>query len=290
MGQQATRHYGSLQDYQRVRDELLTRIVAVLATDPRVGTAWLSGSFGRGEEDAWADLDLHVAVIDEYLDAFLDERDVLYRQVGTPVLVQGEMASDAMASARFQLVLFDGPVEVDWNIGPLTKAVRPVTSCMLVERTPVPTASLPPLSTGEWQRQATSWLVFFWAMAPIAVKYAGRGETRQAVQQLDLLSRASIALWRLLHDPVSTEPQLNWTNRVLEPELDRQLPQLEPTINPFTALATIRAHCVAVERFHSEFARRGVPVPAAMPAQVTTLCDLAESVLHQGIPARRPYR
>ena len=53
-----------LAAYTRLRDDLLVRIVGALHRDPRVRSAWLSGSFGRGEADAWSDFDLHVAVED----------------------------------------------------------------------------------------------------------------------------------------------------------------------------------------------------------------------------------
>jgi hypothetical protein len=42
-----------LAAYTRLRDDLLVRIVGVLHADLRVRSAWLSGSFGRGEADAW---------------------------------------------------------------------------------------------------------------------------------------------------------------------------------------------------------------------------------------------
>ncbi len=39
---------------------LLSELRAALTADPRVRSLWLSGSFGRGEGDAWSDLDLTV--------------------------------------------------------------------------------------------------------------------------------------------------------------------------------------------------------------------------------------
>ena len=123
-----------LAGYARQRDDLLARIVGVLEVDQRVRSAWLSGSFGRGEADAWSDFDLHVAVEDDELVGFWAARDALYGQVGRPVLVPPEMSSNAEPGAHFQLVVFDGPLEVDWNIGPLSQARRPATSQILVQR------------------------------------------------------------------------------------------------------------------------------------------------------------
>ena len=59
-----------LAGFTRQRDDLLARIVGVLGADVRVPSVWLSGSFGRGEADAWSDFDLHVAVEDDELVGF----------------------------------------------------------------------------------------------------------------------------------------------------------------------------------------------------------------------------
>ena len=113
-----------LAAYTRQRDDLLARIVGVLDADMRVRSAWLSGSFGRGEADAWSDLDLHVAIDDDKLVDVWVARHDLYAQVGRPVLVQPEMKSNAQPGAHFQLVVFDGPLEVDWNIAQPGQATR----------------------------------------------------------------------------------------------------------------------------------------------------------------------
>ena len=42
--------------------KLIDDLVAVLAADPRVRSAWLSGSLGRGAGDPWSDVDLVVEV------------------------------------------------------------------------------------------------------------------------------------------------------------------------------------------------------------------------------------
>jgi len=43
---------------------LVRRLAEVLASDVRIEATWLSGSFGRGEGDAWSDIDV-IAVVDE---------------------------------------------------------------------------------------------------------------------------------------------------------------------------------------------------------------------------------
>jgi hypothetical protein len=276
---------------ERERDVLLARIQARLDGDPRVGAAWLLGSFGRGEADAWSDLDLHVAVVDEHVDGYLAERAHLYSSVGQPLLVQDEMPSDAMDGAQFQLVIFRGPVEVDWNIGPLNRARRPADSLLLFDRAGVPPLSPTPLSPEQWRQRARERLIFFWAMAPIAVKLAGRGETRRAARQIELLTQPLIALWRLVHQPHGPEPwQPQTTNRRLEPELDGFLPLLGERIDPLSALEVIRALCDRVERLYPALAALGAPIPKEMPGQVRSMANVAEAVIRRGEMPHRRFR
>jgi hypothetical protein len=78
----------SLRRQGQFRDSLLDRIVAILYADKRVLGAWLSGSFGLGEEDKWSDLDLQVAVEDSQFGSFLQDRPKLYSTVGDAVLIR----------------------------------------------------------------------------------------------------------------------------------------------------------------------------------------------------------
>lgn len=272
------------------RDSLLGRIHRRLEGDARVGAAWLSGSFGRGEADAWSDLDLHVAVTDEYLAAFLAERPSLYAAVGHPILVQQEMLSDSQSGAHFQLVLYTGPLEVDWNIGPLSRAERPSASALLFDRAGTPLMALPALTPDQRRQRAEERLIFFWAMAPIAIKYAGRGETRRVGRQIELMTNAYIALWRLLREPVGPEPYLPRANRPLEPELDASLPMLGEQIDPRGALLVIRGLCGEVERLHPALAALRVTAPLEVPEEVARLAVIAEAAIRSGNLPRRKFR
>jgi predicted nucleotidyltransferase len=274
-----------LATYARQRDDLLVRIVGVLHADQRVRSAWLSGSFGRGEADAWSDLDLHVAVDDDELVAFWAARHDLFAQVGRPVLVQPEIESNAQPGGHFQLVVFDGPLEVDWNIGPLSQARRPATSHILLQRAEVAVMAQPPLSSTERLAWLDHQLTFFWAMAPIAVKYIGRAQSRRAVGQLGLLAGALLSLWRLLADTNEPDPGLVATNRAIEPELAQRLPTLGERIDPLECLAVLRAQCAEVEVLHAALQALDVAIPAEMPVQVRRLSRLAEAVLRSRRPA-----
>jgi predicted nucleotidyltransferase len=274
-----------LASYAHDRNVLLERIVGTLQTDSRVVAAWLSGSFGRGVEDAWSDLDLHVAVEDDALPAFLDERPALYRRVGTPTLVQREMPSNAMATSRFQLVLYPGPIEVDWTIGPVSQADRPPETRVLFARRAIPIEVPPPASPTERRAQAADALTFFWAMAPIAIKYVGRGETRRASSQIDLLTGAFIQLWRLVERPDGPNPTAPFQNRATEPGLDAILPRLEWEITPGAALAVILALCTATERLHPALEALGVRPPHDVAIEIAPLADLASGATRERSPS-----
>ena len=283
----------ALTTYEAKRTALLERIVEFLKADTRVVAAWLSGSFGRGDAaiDAWSDLDLHIAVEDESLSAFLANRDTLYRRIGDPLLIQPDMTSNAPPGGVFQLVIFSGLIEVDWIVEPASQATRPRETVILFARKTIPIDIPAPMPLAAQRDLASDSLIFFWAMAPIAVKYAARGDSRRASSQIDLLTGAFIRLWRLAELPDGPNPHVVGQNRATEPELDAILPRLEWDIDPTHALDVIRALCVEVERLHPALEKMGVSIPVEMPGETATMADLAESVIAKGPSGqRRTYR
>lgn len=270
----------ALRDYALRRDEILDRITSVLEADDRIRAAWLSGSFGRRENDEWSDLDLHMAVADDCLQAILSERTDLYLLAGVPLLIQEDMESDSQPGARFQLVMYPGPVEVDWNIGPESQAVRPLNFKMLIERASLPVFRAAPLTLDNRRDRAQHWATFFWAMAPIGIKLCGRRDTRRAVKQLDLQTTAYIALWRLTFNPGSGMVP-NAANPIFEPELQAAIPLVSPTITPETVLAAMAALADRVRELHPTLGRLGVSVPEDIARQIGEFNDLAAQVLSE---------
>ena len=124
-----------------------------------------------------------------HLDAWWLARESLYREIAPPLFMQREKPSNAQEGGRFQLVYFPGPVEVDWNVGPVSMATRPPTSRMLFARQDIPFSPAPSIDADERRERLQQATDFFWAMTPIAVKYAGRGATTDAVDQIELLAR-----------------------------------------------------------------------------------------------------
>jgi hypothetical protein len=181
-------------------------------------------------------------------------------------------AVECQAGGHFQLVVFDGPLEVDWNVGPLSLARRAPWHVLLFAREAVPLATPPKLSPEDRRTQCQERLVFLWAMAPIAVKYIARGDTSRAVGQIGLVRNAFIALWRLAETGCGT---VNSLNQPIEPELKRMLPVLGSTIEPNACLAALHQLCDRTVELHPRLAMLGVEIPEDMPAQLARLAGEA---------------
>jgi len=82
------------------------------------------------------DLDLHVAVEDDDWSASGLHVTIFMRRWSPCARAAGNEIN-AQSGGHFQLVVFDGPLEVDWNIGPLSQARRPSTSNILLQRADV---------------------------------------------------------------------------------------------------------------------------------------------------------
>jgi predicted nucleotidyltransferase len=267
------------------RDRLLARVTQVLVADERITAAWLSGSYGRGETDEWSDLDLHVAVADEHLQTVLDEHQTLFAKVGRPLLSWGwGMRSFSMPNGQFWLVQY-APymLEIDWSIGPTGGTTKPEASYVLFDRVGIATTP-PQLPVDDETRrtEANKQLALFWAMAPIGIKFAGRGYTRKAVTQVTMLQEAYSILWRALWRPELLQKDTHHQNRPMEAELDARMPRHAPIIDPGGALAVILAFCHEVEQLHPALAELGVYVHEDVVKETYALAEVAETLARAG--------
>lgn len=166
------------------REALLQRAIRLLEQDERVVAAWLFGSFGRGEEDALSDLDLWLVVADAHCAAMMAERQTYVAQVGTPALLL-EAPQNAPPDGAYLMALYETPTgtqQVDWYWQPQSQAKLPERARVLFDKVGLPASGLPPLTTAppapqtpeERVESAVQQIVFFWAMLPIAAKYAAR--------------------------------------------------------------------------------------------------------------------
>lgn len=175
-------------EYAAAREELLERIWRGLEADRRVAAAWLTGSYGRGEQDEVSDIDVQ-AVIDAPLDGELcavaqpvragspPARLELFSRFGEPVNIH-ENHNNAPAGGTFSAVLYrDPPVIVDWTLIPLATARRPADTRLLFDRVGIEIASgLIPIGqvAGEPVDRMAERLAFFWMMAVVTAKYIVR--------------------------------------------------------------------------------------------------------------------
>ena len=161
----------ALEQISQKRDTLLERLTLALQNDERVKAAWLTGSFGRGEADEWSDLDIQVIVEDEHFEQIVAQPSQLFELAGEPLLVFGISGpSDSLPGGRFWLVMYAGAIEVDWNIGPSSKAERAEAAVVLFDRIGVSVASSPSaISLEERRTLAERTLLFFgqWLRLPL---------------------------------------------------------------------------------------------------------------------------
>ena len=178
--------------YAAARDDLLRRAARTLEADPRFAAAWLTGSFGRGEEDTFSDIDLVIAVYDQN-SAELCGREplvsagssparlALFRKIGEPANIH-ENHHNAPPTGSFSAVLYREPsVIVDWTLIPLSSAERTVQSRLLFDKVGVPEQALKPdalLQAEERMEKIAERAAFFWMMAAVTAKYILRGRSR----------------------------------------------------------------------------------------------------------------
>ena len=265
------------EELQVIRDTTLARIVGRLQRDDRVVAVWLTGSFGRDEADAWSDYDLHVAIEDDEFEIWWAERKELFDSIAPVVFVQADKPSNAQAGANFQLVYFSGPVEVDWNVGPVSQATMPITSKVLFARRDIPLTPTPKLDDVERRQELQRAVDFFWTMTPIAVKYCGRATTTEAADQIDLMLRGLTRAWWLLHN----SDNFFSPNPRLEPELVTLLARQGPTIDPVTCLDQIEKLTSAMTGLRSELEVVGVTWPTLLVGDEELIVGIARDVLER---------
>lgn len=168
------------------RDALIEVIREHLAQDDRVISAWLHGSIGRGDSDAWSDIDLVVLVEDEHYHEFWVDRQSLFDAIGEPLLRQRPIPGNSIVpGGNFQLVVFAGPVEVDWTVAPASGVSRPANTNLLFQRQPIPI--IEPTAPVRSESEVRDRIEFFWAMAPVAVKYAVRDDMLRTAGMISVL-------------------------------------------------------------------------------------------------------
>lgn len=191
--------------YAAGRKNLLERISDELSQDERFVAGWLSGSFGRGEQDVLSDLDLTVVVRDAYCPVLcqrpwqvsaqtIPERWALFSQFGTPVILH-ENNRNAPPDGTFTFVMYAGSmVMVDWTLCPQHNAARPEQSVVLWDKAGIPLVL--PAAAGSKEHslpEAAEMAAFFWMMSAVTLKYIYRSDW-------NFTAKWMVALDKLIHE------------------------------------------------------------------------------------------
>ncbi|HEX8034308.1 MAG TPA: nucleotidyltransferase domain-containing protein [Ktedonobacterales bacterium] len=164
--------------YIQARTELLERITRMLREDERIVAAWLSGSFGRGEETWLSDLDLHVIVSDAFSTSLCTapwneaakttpERLALFSQFGTPGLIYERLQHASYDGGILTNVVYqESGQSVDWLLIPQAIAHRESPSLLLFDKVGLPEPPSPEPERPEERVERLSRQVgFFWIIA-----------------------------------------------------------------------------------------------------------------------------
>ncbi|MEZ4518522.1 MAG: aminoglycoside 6-adenylyltransferase [Chloroflexota bacterium] len=189
--------------YQETREELLVTIADVLGRDKRIQAAWLTGSYGRDQNDAVSDVDITLVIGEQFVPDLCVRsemvtaspdaaRMVFFSQFGQPIVVH-ENNYNAPGGGTFTAVLYHpATVMVDWTLCPRSEAIRPSDTRLLFDHVGIP-AALPsgPTTQTSDNKDIAQAIAFFWMMACVTAKYIVRGEAVLAVCQLEELAKLS---------------------------------------------------------------------------------------------------
>jgi Nucleotidyltransferase domain len=198
------------------REDLLIRIATVLKSDQRFVAAWLTGSYGRGEQNEMSDIDVRVVVADEYSESLCarpwphgrqttDERLALFSQFGTPAVIY-EAHGNAPEGGTFTYVLYrEIAINVDWILVPQSNAQRARDTRLLFDNIGIPLeAPAEPESLEERITTASDSVSFFWMIAFSSLKYLALNDIVHFHMLQDWLHEGIHEVERLLDGRVSS--------------------------------------------------------------------------------------
>jgi hypothetical protein len=119
---------GLLDANRRGRDDLVDRIREVTEPDEAVTAVILCGSLGRGDADAWSDIDVVVFVDDERLPSVVADRLGMPNVIAPALYVLDSPWNAPPGGAQLNALyrLPSGcPIYVDWNVWPASMTAVP---------------------------------------------------------------------------------------------------------------------------------------------------------------------
>jgi predicted nucleotidyltransferase len=216
----------------------LDRFVAACEQDDRIVAAFLGGSHGRGEADAYSDIDVCVIAREDAYDALVADRAAFVGRLGRPLFIED------FGNETLVFFILDDGTEGEIFVG---------SEGRLEELEPGPTyrtlfdpggilegvafreERVDPDDQREQLRQALAW---FWHELSHFVTAIGRGELWWAAGQLESLRGHCVNLVRIEHGVFAGEEPYEKLDRTIDPA---ELSSIEDTFVPIEGGALLRA-------------------------------------------------
>ena len=264
---------------RRERADLLRRIDEVIRSDCRVRAAWVTGSVGRGDDDALSDLDLLIAVSDNAIGDFVENRSAHAARPGQPALLMDNLANAPIGGA-YLLALYEGragPQHVDWFWQQESETRRPDQAHTLFDRAEprceargCGTVHRPPgLPLGPNPSQAALLehkIAFFWAMSVIVAKYIARRNGETVARMTGVVARTL------------TEAVALCGNSVAPLEGHEEVAASLEAATAEAQLQVLRELARHADALGGQLAAQSVAVPTEAVRQIYQFFDLAEAL------------
>jgi predicted nucleotidyltransferase len=168
---------------------LIDSITRVLSADTRIESAWLSGSFGRGEADEWSDVDVTVVASDRTFDqtvgTYANDLSAIANVVYMNVISGRIVNAVTDGWARFDLT-FLKPAEFARATGPMTP---------LFNRNPAGPKPLAPPPYSPSAQRVTGIVSEYLRILGLSPVVLGRGEYFVALDGVGYMRRLTIDLF-----------------------------------------------------------------------------------------------
>ena len=182
----------------------------------------LSGSLGRGDADAFSDIDAWLTFPDEAIDQVVFAREDLFGAIGRVLLVH-EMAPNRPPGGVYALVLYEapsGPLQVDWQLAPRQSSRIDGASKRVFADISVPAGERPSDPDAEQATDRTERITWLIAMLFVTIKMILRGNGDEFLAFLATAYR-DIGVLYGLDDLTVSEPVTLANVRQMFRQLDR---------------------------------------------------------------------
>jgi predicted nucleotidyltransferase len=237
----------NLEAYGQSREVLQTSIITELSADERCVAAWLTGSYGRKNQDQVSDMDITVVIAEPYSEALCarqeqvshettPERLALFGKFGETALIH-ENNNNAPEHGTFTFVLYAGSaLMIDWILIPQAHAERISQSLLLFDKANIPVAPSVSEDTQKNKKAVAETHAFFWMMAAVTIKYILRGDLVFVQNWLEVLHQLVRDIERRLKGLSLLETYVRGSVSQLQPTREQQIESLRELIGRMHAL------------------------------------------------------